>query len=88
MSDKILAGLVTAVAVAPICALCILGPAIFASIFAGVAGWFGGLGPALTTGLVLVAGIAVYRSVRRRNGRQRAPMPLTGKASDERPDTV
>ena len=83
MKDKLVAGLVTVVAVAPICALCILGPAIFTSIFAGVAGWFGGIGPALTTGLALAAGIAVYRSVRRRKGR-RAPMALREETGDER----
>lgn len=85
MSDKLVAGFVTAVFVAPFCALCILGPAIFASIFAGVAGWLGGLGPVVTTGLVLVAGIAVYRSIRRRNAR-RAPMTLREETGDERPD--
>lgn len=84
MSDKLIAGFVTAVVVAPICALCILGPAIFVSIFAGAAGWLGGLGPAVTTGLVVVAGIAVYRSVRRRKGRHRRPMTAGEEASDER----
>ena len=83
MGEKLVAGLVTAVVIAPICALCILGPAIFASIFAGVVGWLGGLGPAVTTGLVLVAGIAVYRSIRRRRA-QRPQMTLRGKLNDER----
>lgn len=82
MSDKLVAGLVTAVAVAPICALCLVGPAIFASIFAGIAGWFGGLGPVLTTGLVLVAGIAVYAKARRRTA-QRPTVTLREETGDE-----
>ena len=82
MTDKLVAGLVTAVVIAPICSLCILGPAVFASIFAGIVGWLGGLGPALTTGLVIVAGIIVYAKVRRRRA-QFPQMTLKEKLSDE-----
>jgi membrane protein implicated in regulation of membrane protease activity len=83
MGDKLVAGIVTAVVIAPFCALCILGPAVFASIFAGIAGWFGGLGPVLTIGLVLVAGIIVYTKTRRRMAR-RTPLTPGGEARDER----
>jgi hypothetical protein len=82
MGDKLVAGFVAAFFVAPFCALCILGPAVFASIFAGIVGWLGGLGPVLMTGLVLVAGITVYTKVRRRRA-QRFPMTLRGKLNDE-----
>ena len=83
MGDKLVAGLVTAAVVAPVCALCVLGPAILTSMFAGIAGWLGGFDPVVTTGLVLVAGIAVYGIVRRRRA-QRPPMTLSGEVSDER----
>ncbi len=71
MSDKLVAGLVGAVAIAPICALCILGPAAAVSVVAGAAGWFGGAGPLLTIGIVLAAGALVWRTLRRRKLRSR-----------------
>jgi hypothetical protein len=83
MGEKLVAGLVTAAVVAPICAVCVLGPAVLASIFAGITGWLGGFDPIVTTGLVLAAGIAVYGIVRRHRA-QRSPMAPRGKVSDER----
>ena len=83
MSEKLVAGLVTAAVVAPLCAVCILGPAVLASIFAGITGWLGGFDPVVTTGLVLAAGIAVYGIVRRRRA-QRLPMTSRGEVRDER----
>jgi uncharacterized membrane protein len=64
MSDQPTAGLVTALLVAPICALCILGPAILG----GVIGWVSGNGP-LVTALVVVfvgAGAIAVKYWRRR----------------------
>ncbi len=66
MSDKPVAALVTAAVVAPLCAVCILGPAFLGSALAGATGWFGGLGPVVTGGLAMIAGIAVYGFVRRK----------------------
>lgn len=83
MSDKFVAGIVTAAVIAPMCALCLVGPAVFASILAGIVGWFGGLGPVLTIGLVLVAGIVVYAKNHRRKAR-RTPLTPGGEARDER----
>jgi hypothetical protein len=83
MSEKLTAWLVTAAVIAPVCAACILGPAAIVSIFAGVVGWFGGLGAFATAGLVLVAGFSVYGLIRRRKA-QRPPMPLSGELNDER----
>lgn len=83
MTDKIVAGLVAAVVVAPICALCVLGPALLASVFAGITGWLGGFGPVATAGLVLVAGIAVYGIVRR-GRRQRSPATPSGQVAEKR----
>ncbi len=92
MNEKLTAGIVTAAAIAPVCALCILGPAVLGSMIAGIAGWFGGLSAITTAGLVLVAGIAVYEIIRRRRAR-RSPMSLGGpmspsrEPSDERQET-
>jgi CHASE2 domain-containing sensor protein len=75
MGGKFVAWFVTAAAIAPVCAVCILGPAVFGSIIAGMAGWFGGMSAITTAGLFVVAGIVVYEIFRRRRAR-RAPMPL------------
>lgn len=66
MNDKIIAGLVTAVGVVPICALCILGPAAVGSLVAGAFGWIWGLGPILTTALAMISGLLIYGLFRRR----------------------
>ncbi len=48
MSEKLLAGLVAAVVIAPLCALCVLGPLFLGSAIALVTGWFNGLNPFVT----------------------------------------
>ena len=81
MSDKPIAMLVTAAAIAPICALCVLGPAVLGSLLAGTFAWLGGTGPVLTMGLMIVAGLLVHRTIRRRQGQtqdraeRRGPLP-------------
>ena len=69
MHDKIVAGAVTTVVVAPICAFCILGPAFVGSLLGGISGWIGGLSPVLITGLAIATGILVLEIVRRRRTR-------------------
>ena len=86
MGEKFTAWFVTAAFIAPICAVCILGPAVIVSIFAGIAGWFGGLGAVTTTGLVIVVGIVVTEIIRRRRAR-RSPISQSGEPSDERQET-
>ncbi len=71
MNEKLLAGLVTAVVVAPICALCILGPAFLVSALAGALGWFGWLDPVLATGLAIVGALVVFGLARKWNARAR-----------------
>ena len=78
MQDKLAAGLVAAIVVAPVCAVCILGPAVLASVLAGITGWIGGLDPVLVAGLAILAGIAVYGIVRRRNSRPAQASRLRG----------
>lgn len=66
MTDKIVAGIVTAVMVAPLCALCALGPAAVGSALTGVLGWLGRTGPTVTVVLSVATGLLIYRSVHRR----------------------
>jgi len=77
MSDKPIAGLVTAVAIAPLLAVCCFGPAVVASAFAGIAAWFSGANAVTTTGLAILAAILAYGFVRRRT----AKTGTTGKAT-------
>jgi uncharacterized membrane protein len=71
MIEKLLAGLVTAVAVGPICVLCILGPAFFGSLLAGALGWFGWLDPMLATGVMIIGAIVVFGLARKWKPRAR-----------------
>lgn len=75
MRENLLAGVVAAAAIVPLCATCILGPALVASFFTGIAAWFGGLDPVVTAILVLVAGLTVYGFIRKRRERQILPAP-------------
>ncbi len=70
MSDKPVAGLVAAVAIAPVAALCCLGPAVLGSAVAWVSGWFSGLGPVTTTALAIVAAVLVIALLRRSKARR------------------
>jgi len=70
MDDKPIAMLVAAVVVAPICALCILGPAILGSAVAGVVAWFGGFDPVAVLGLAVIFAILLYGYFRRPRDRR------------------
>ena len=60
MDDKPIALLVTAAVVAPICALCILGPAILGSAVGWVSAWFGSFDPVAALGLAVIGAILEY----------------------------
>ena len=77
MSDKLMAGLVTAVVIAPVCVACALGPAVLASFFGGMFGWMAGLDPIPVIGLTIIAGIAVHSLVRRKRTRSSNNQPVT-----------
>ena len=77
MSDKPIAGLVTAVAIAPLLAVCCLGPAVVASAFAGIAAWFSGADAVTVTGLAILAAILAYRFVRWRKAKTGAMRKAT-----------
>ena len=68
MDDKLVAMLVAAAVVAPICAVCILGPAIVGGFLAGWFGWLADLDAALVTvlGGLAAVGVLGYFKYRRR----------------------
>ena len=65
MSDKPVATFVTALAVAPLCAVCILGPAVVASAVVSIFGSFEGVG-AVGVAAIAAFGVFLYRRRRRR----------------------
>ena len=71
MSDKPLAILVTALAIAPVCAVCILGPVAVGGALAGWFGWVSGIGPVPATALAIIGAIVAYGLLRRRQSRAR-----------------
>ena len=70
MRDKPVAGLVAAVAIVPVAALCCLGPAFLGGAVAWVSGWFSGLGPVAATGLAIVIAIMAIAILQRRPSRR------------------
>ena len=73
--DKLVAGLVTFAVVLPICAVCVLGPAAIGAMLIGVVAWLGGAGGVLSIGLTIVAGLLIYRTMRRSRARPDDPEP-------------
>ncbi len=71
MNDKPIAMLVTAAVVAPICALCILGPAVLGSAVAGAFAWFAGFDPVAVLALAVIGAILAYGFFRRRRDPRR-----------------
>ena len=59
MGAKFGAGIVIAAVIAPICAVCILGPAAIGFLFGGAFGWLGDFGPLGTVALMIAAGAGV-----------------------------
>ena len=70
MRDKPVAALAAVLVVAPICAVCLLGPAIFGAVIGGLGGWLSGNGP-LTVAVVAILGGLGALALRYRR-RQRA----------------
>ncbi len=69
MSNKLLAGLVTAAVITPLCAICIIGPVVLGSVAASVFAWLGGFDPVTTTSLAVILAILIYGLFRRRRSR-------------------
>jgi hypothetical protein len=66
MSEKPVATLVAALAIAPICAVCILGPAFVGSAFASIFGWSAGPGVIGLAVIVMALGAGLYLLVKRK----------------------
>lgn len=60
MSEKLKAGVITAFVIAPICSICILGPAVIGSFFGGLTVGFGGFDPFITFGLVMAVAVVFH----------------------------
>ena len=84
MSDKLMAGLVTALLVAPICAVCILGPAVLGAGIGWILGWLGDLGVVEAASAAVLAGVLshwLWRRWRRTRDRTAAPESAASSAS-------
>ncbi len=66
MSEKPVAALVAALAVAPICAVCILGPAFVGSALASIFGWFAGPRVIALAIIVMALGVGLFVLVKRK----------------------
>ena len=73
MSDKPLAGLVTAIAIAPLCLVCVLGPTALAAAGGWLLAWLGGFGMPLIAAALAVADWLGWRALRRRSAAREAP---------------
>ncbi len=65
MSEKLMAGVITAVVIAPLCSICIIGLAALGAFLGGIAAWFSGLGPVAAGGLTVPIGVFVIARKRR-----------------------
>ncbi|MBL4613966.1 MAG: hypothetical protein JKY27_03710 [Magnetovibrio sp.] len=66
MNEKFTAHLVTFAIVGPICALCILGPVLFAALFAGAGAWLSGVNPVIATAIAIISAILIFAYIRRK----------------------
>ena len=69
MSDKPIAGVMTAIIITPILAICCLGPVIFASALGSVFAWFAGLDAFAVAAVALIAGGVGVAFAKRRRAR-------------------
>ncbi len=81
MSEKLMAGVVTAAIIAPLCSVCILGAVVLGSFLGGLAGWFGGLDPMVTTGFALATGAVFVGFSKRRSGTALKAKPKSATAA-------
>lgn len=73
MSDKPVAGLVAAIAVAPLCLVCVLGPAAFVAAGGWFLAWLGGFGMPLIAAVLVAGGWLAWRILQRRSATREAP---------------
>ncbi len=65
MSDKPVAGVLTAIAVAPLCLVCALGPAAFVTAAGSFLAWVSGFAVPLIASLLAVASWLAWRGFQR-----------------------
>lgn len=70
MSDKLVAGAVTALAIAPVCAICVFGVAGVTSFAVWLASFVGGVDGTVAAAMAIVAGIVAFAWLRKRGGRR------------------
>lgn len=73
MSDKPIAGLLAAIAVAPLCLVCVLGPAAFVAAGGWFLAWLGGFGMPLIASVVAIGGWLAWHALRQRTAARKAP---------------
>ncbi len=73
MSDRITAGLVAFAAILPLCAVCVLGPAVVVSMIAGLGAWLGGFGFWAVTLVAIAGAAAIHRLLRQRRRDREQP---------------
>ena len=73
MSDKPLAGLVTAIAVVPLCLVCVLGPAAFVAAGGWFVAWLGGFGMPLVATALAAGSWLAWRILKRRLATRERP---------------
>ena len=83
MRDKPVAALAAVLVVAPICAVCLLGPAIFGAVIAGLGGWLSGNGPLTVAGVAILGGIGAL-ALRYRRRQRAAAQKATDNAAASR----
>ncbi len=75
MNDKALAGILGFILVAPICVMCVLGPAVLGSALAWASAWFGGMSAVSSMGLAILAGLIVFGFLQRKRAKSATAKP-------------
>ena len=88
MNEKLVAGIVTAAAIAPICTVCVFGPAAVGAVLAGAFGWIGGISGFGIAALIVIAAGVVHVLYRRSGRRRQTRCGREDAAGEEIPEEV
>lgn len=69
MGEKLIAGMLAATVIAPLCAMCVLGPGFVAAAVAWLTGTLGGFSTMTSVAVAIIAGMVLYGLVRWRRAR-------------------
>jgi len=81
MSEQPTAGLLTAIAVAPLCLVCVLGPAAFTAAVGSFLPWLSGFGLPLIAVVLAIGSWLVWQAFRRRSLSHEAAKGRAGQPS-------